>query len=175
MRRHHSACGKPDAHLPHIDELVDDEVSTGIGQRRISYSRTDALIALQMLVFDAQLLVGSIAPDAASHLFVQLLCRGFSQPVAECLCHHVEVVVRAIFLLQTAIYRRAEDTQPVCYSTAQRTDEISQTEIGFSLSRRMLLTEHREADFLPFQPDIIPLAVRLEESEDGIGMIFAFP
>ena len=31
-------------------------------------------------------LVGSIAPDAASHLFVQLLCRGFSQPVAECLC-----------------------------------------------------------------------------------------
>ena len=32
--------------------------------------------SLQMLVFDAQLLVGSIAPDAASHLFVQLLCRG---------------------------------------------------------------------------------------------------
>ena len=35
-----------------------------------------------MLVFDAQLLAGSIAPDAASHLFVQLLCRGFSQPEA---------------------------------------------------------------------------------------------
>ena len=61
MRRHHSACGEPDAHLTHIDELVDDEVGTGIGQRRISYSRTDALIALQMLVFDAQLLGGSIA------------------------------------------------------------------------------------------------------------------
>ena len=54
----------------------------------------------------------------------------------QCLCHHIEVVVRAIFLLQATIHRSAEDTQPVCYSAAQRAYEISQTEIGFSLSRQ---------------------------------------
>ena len=38
-----------------------------------------------------------------------------------------------------------------------------------------LIAAVEQYGFLPFQPDIIPLAVRLEESEDGIGMIFAFP
>ena len=58
MRRHHSRFGESDACLLHVDELVDEEVGTGIGQRRIADGWPDALVFLAMLLLDGEFFIG---------------------------------------------------------------------------------------------------------------------
>ncbi len=62
MGRHHSAFRESDAYLLHIEELVDEEIGTGIGQRRIADGWPDALVFLAKLLFDGKMFIGCIAP-----------------------------------------------------------------------------------------------------------------
>ena len=149
MRRHHSRFGESDACLLHVDELVDEEIGTGIGQRRIADGWPDALVFLAMLLLDGEVFIGCIAPIRSifSHLFVEFLCRSLSESVGQGLCHHVEIVVMAIFVDDGSIHRCAKHSCLVSDALGKRTDEVSKTEIGFAWCRRMLLAEHRESDF----------------------------
>ena len=61
MWHHHARFGESDAYLLHIDELVDDEIGAGVGQRRIAYGRPDALKRLTQHFIDTEMLIGGIS------------------------------------------------------------------------------------------------------------------
>ena len=170
MGCHHSAFRESDAHLLHIEELVDEEICTRIRQRRIADGWPDALILLPMLLFDGKMFIGCIAPVGLSYLFVQFLGSSLCQSVAQGLCHHVEIIIVPVGIHDSSIYRRTEHPNLVFLPVSQRANEISQTEIRCARSRRMLLAEHRKTELLIQEQDIIPIAVGIEELEDGMAV-----
>ena len=175
MGRHHSAFRESDAHLLHIEELVNEEIRTRIRQRRIANGWSDALIFLPMLLFDGKMFFRYIAPVSLSNLFVQFLGSSLCQSVAQGLCHHVEIIIVPVGIHDSSIYRGTEHPNLVFLAQRQRTDEISQTEIRCARCRRMLLTEHRKTELLIQKQDIIPIAVGIEELEDGMTMKSVLP
>ena len=81
MLHHHPALGQADAYLFHVQQVREDEVHAGVGERRIAHRRTDALKGLDVELLDGEPLVGSISPIVGSHFLVHLLGGSLGKPV----------------------------------------------------------------------------------------------
>ena len=88
MGLHGTALRQADTNLFHIDLLIKHEVQTGIRQRGITHSWTDALKLFDKHLRNRQLLILGITPNILSYLLMHPFCCCLSQTVSQQLCHH---------------------------------------------------------------------------------------
>ena len=81
MRFHGTTLSQSDTNLFHIKQIIENEVQTGIGQRRITHSRTDALEFFNQHLRYGQLLIFGITPKLFSHLFMNAFGSSLSQTI----------------------------------------------------------------------------------------------
>lgn len=90
---HSATLGETDADLFHIEEVVEDEIQAGVGQRGITHGRTDALELFDEHVRYGKFFILRITPVFLSDLFVHTFCRSLSKTVCKELGHHFFVRV----------------------------------------------------------------------------------
>ena len=93
MGLHHSCLREMNAYRRHTDELVENEIDAGVGQRGITNGRSNALIPFVVQIFGCQLLIRCIAPIGFPHLFVHFFSRTLGQTLGQDLRHHLQIVV----------------------------------------------------------------------------------
>ena len=170
MGTHRTMFGEPDANALHIQQTVDDEIETRVGQRRITHGRTDALKPLGQHLRDGKLLLRGIAPELLAHLFVQPFGGGLSQPVGQGLGEHPHLRIVGIALLHLHIHRGSEDAKPVSLAAGCRTDEVGQTQARPLHRVGRLLPEHRHAHLS--QEQVVSIAHCIVNPHHGMGGIF---
>ena len=94
MGLHGTTLSETDANLFHVDQIVDDEVETGVGEGGVTYGRTNALELLDEHVGDGEVFVGGIPPKFFTNLFVHTFSGGLSKAVGQELGHHFKIGVR---------------------------------------------------------------------------------
>ena len=93
MGLHGTTLSETDANLFHVDQIVDDEVETGVGEGGVTHGRTNALELLDEHVGDGEVFVGSVPPKFFTNLFVHTFSGGLSKAVGQELGHHFEIGV----------------------------------------------------------------------------------
>ena len=93
MGLHGTTLCETDANLFHIDQVVDDEVQTGVGQRGVTNGWPNALELLDEHVGDGEVFVGSIPPKFFTNLFVHTFSGSLSKAVGQELGHHLLIGV----------------------------------------------------------------------------------
>ena len=126
MWTHGTALGETDAYLLHVNQLVEQEVQAGIGQRGVAYGRPYALEVLLVQLFDTQLFVCGIAPVLLAHRFVHAFGSSLGQTVGQQLCHHFLIGVVLEFGFHTDVGTGGKEA----YAVAGGPDEVSQRQIG---------------------------------------------
>ena len=81
MRIHGTILGQVDTYLFHIENLVQDEVHGLVGQRRVSHSRTDALILFDKKIGYGKIFILGISPGFFADVLVHLFGSGLGQAV----------------------------------------------------------------------------------------------
>ena len=112
---HGSALGEVDAYLTEVQELVEQEVHAGVGQRGVAHGGAYALELLAVQLGYGELLAGGVAPDLPSHLLVQPLGGGLGQPVGQQLGHELAVGVVVEVGGHGAVGAGGEEGQAVAY------------------------------------------------------------
>jgi len=93
MGLHGSTLSETDTNLFHVDQVVDDEVQAGVGQRGITHGRTNALELLDEHVGDGEVFVCGIPPKFFTNLFVHAFGSCLCEAVGQELGHHFEIGV----------------------------------------------------------------------------------
>ena len=94
MGLHRTTLSQSDTDLFHIKQIVENEVQTSIGQRRITHSGTNALEFLDKHLWNGQLLIFGIAPELLSNLFMYAFSSSLSQTIGQQLRQHLLIGIR---------------------------------------------------------------------------------
>ena len=110
MRFHGPTLRQSDAYLVEIKNLIEQEIETGIGQRRITHSRTNALELFDVELLHREIFVRRIAPIGLAHSFMHTLCGSLCQTICQQLYHHLLISVVVEVFLHAHIHRSGEET-----------------------------------------------------------------
>ena len=93
MGLHGATLCETDAYLTHVDQIVDDEVQTGVGERGVTHGWTDALELLNKHIGDGEILVFGIPPKIFTNLFVHARGGCLFKTVGQEPGHHLAIGV----------------------------------------------------------------------------------
>ena len=169
VRLHSTTLGEPDADVGEMQDVVEQEVKTRIGQRWIAYGRSYPLKLLGMNLLHGEVLILGISPIVFPHLLMHFLGCRLGKAVGYQLHHHALVVVVGEVGFKPYVNSGGKNAHRVGNTLFYRTQKIGKAKVGHAIGNSFLLPEHRQT--VTFEKDIVAIAVGIANSEQSVSGI----